>query len=526
MNVGRQAPLQDRGLDGPPARRLTPSPGSRLAWGAVVTGHRLRGRRRLRRHPAVRRIALAPPRVTSRGRHLSDRDAQTFVTARPRNDAPAIGGSRAQAPHQLRAARGDGRAHAGGDAPLRPRGHAAAGELRGAGARARTRSGRSPTPGSRSSTAACCDHAIKDLCRVYISRTVKCEFCGNQRSEKAIKAGLEEMQYDDLLNFEKSDRYDERQKAALSYAEAIAWGMPTPTKGFWARLHAHFSEPELVELGCCDRADLRPAELDPAARHRPPPVHGRHRRLDGARLPDRRGARREQGVPGLLGHRHLPLSPPRAALSAHERRPCGVLTRARLQVSYKRLHHRPGWGTSMTRTDLPELTVGWIGTGRMGAAMAARLGRAGVDLTVWNRTRGQGRAAGGRAAPRSPTTLAELPTATSSSRWCPRSADLEQVLLGDGGLLADPEHGAAASWSTARRSRPRRRRAMREACAERGRRLPRLAGQRQRQGRRGRQAEPGRAPVREEAYDRGRAAARTARPGTSPTSARARWPGW
>ena len=58
---------------------------------------------------------------------------------------------------------------------------------------------------------------------------MKCEFCGNQRSEKAIKAGLEEMQYDDLLNFEKSDKYDERQKAALSYAEAIAWGI-RPTR--------------------------------------------------------------------------------------------------------------------------------------------------------------------------------------------------------------------------------------------------------------------------------------------------------
>src|ERR1022692_703866 len=29
-----------------------------------------------------------------------------------------------------------------------------------------------------------CDHAIKELCRVYVSRTVKCEYCGNQRSEQ------------------------------------------------------------------------------------------------------------------------------------------------------------------------------------------------------------------------------------------------------------------------------------------------------------------------------------------------------
>src|SRR5579872_1419104 len=72
-----------------------------------------------------------------------------------------------------------------------------------------------------------CDHAIKELCRVYISRTVRCEYCGNQRSEQGRALGLREGQYDDLLNFEASDRYDERQKAALAYAEAIAWRLDT-----------------------------------------------------------------------------------------------------------------------------------------------------------------------------------------------------------------------------------------------------------------------------------------------------------
>ncbi|HZE34803.1 MAG TPA: carboxymuconolactone decarboxylase family protein [Actinoallomurus sp.] len=94
-----------------------------------------------------------------------------------------------------------------------------------------------------------CDHSIKELCRVYISRTVKCEFCGNQRSIKATTAGLREQQYDDLLNFESSTRYDERQKAALAYAEAIAWRLETDD-AFWERLHGHFTDAELVELGC------------------------------------------------------------------------------------------------------------------------------------------------------------------------------------------------------------------------------------------------------------------------------------
>lgn len=92
------------------------------------------------------------------------------------------------------------------------------------------------------------DHGIKELCRVYVSRSVKCEFCGNQRSMKAARAGLAEHDYDDLINFESSPRYDERQKAALSYAEAITWDLPVNDR-FWARLHAQFSEPELVEIG-------------------------------------------------------------------------------------------------------------------------------------------------------------------------------------------------------------------------------------------------------------------------------------
>ena len=44
-------------------------------------------------------------------------------------------------------------------------------------------------------------------------------------------------------------RYSDKQKAALAYAEAITWHLETDD-AFWERLHQHFSEPELVELGC------------------------------------------------------------------------------------------------------------------------------------------------------------------------------------------------------------------------------------------------------------------------------------
>lgn len=92
------------------------------------------------------------------------------------------------------------------------------------------------------------DHAIKELCRIYVSRSVKCEYCGNQRSMKAAKQGVVEDDYLDLLNFEKSTHYSDGQKAALAWAEAITWDLPTDDK-LWARLRAHFTEPELVEIG-------------------------------------------------------------------------------------------------------------------------------------------------------------------------------------------------------------------------------------------------------------------------------------
>ncbi len=92
------------------------------------------------------------------------------------------------------------------------------------------------------------DHSIKELCRVYVSHSVKCEYCGNQRSIKSRKAGVVEEDYKDLLNFEKSTRYNDRQKAALAYAEAITWDLEAGD-ALWDRLHKHFTEPELVELG-------------------------------------------------------------------------------------------------------------------------------------------------------------------------------------------------------------------------------------------------------------------------------------
>ena len=144
------------------------------------------------------------------------------------------------------------------------------------------------------------DHSIKELCRVYVSRSVLCEFCGNQRSIKAAKAGTVEDDYMDLINFESSTRYSEKQKAALAYAEMITWDLP-PTDEVWARLHKHFSEPELVEIGYFIALTMGQQRWLRTLEHRAPPGSRRHRRLDGAGLRDAGRAEDLQGAGRLLG---------------------------------------------------------------------------------------------------------------------------------------------------------------------------------------------------------------------------------
>ncbi len=93
------------------------------------------------------------------------------------------------------------------------------------------------------------DHSIKELCRLYISKSVECEYCGGQRSVTAQLQGTTERQVDEILDFERSDRFDARERAALEWAMAIAWDPSLAAGDLWERLHEHFTEPQLVELG-------------------------------------------------------------------------------------------------------------------------------------------------------------------------------------------------------------------------------------------------------------------------------------
>jgi hypothetical protein len=98
---------------------------------------------------------------------------------------------------------------------------------------------------------------IIGLCCGYVSRSVKCEYCGNQRSERP-GAGLTECATNPQLR--EVNASGSARKAALAYAEAMPGASSQPT--LWWPMR--FSNPSL-SAGLLHRADDGSAELAPAA---------------------------------------------------------------------------------------------------------------------------------------------------------------------------------------------------------------------------------------------------------------------
>ena len=101
------------------------------------------------------------------------------------------------------------------------------------------------------------------------------------------------------------------------------------------------------------------------------------------------------------------------------------------------------------------LTLGWLGTGRMGSIMARRLLDAGHDLTVWNRTRAKAEPladAGATVVDR----ISDLAPCDLVFVMVSTPADLEDVVTGADGLLsATPRRPGSSSTAQAWAPTPR-----------------------------------------------------------------------
>ena len=89
---------------------------------------------------------------------------------------------------------------------------------------------------------------LRSLVSVRVSQINWCAFCVDINSANVLKRGVEQAKLTELATFETSTRFSEREKAALSYAEAMTYSENQTTAMHFERLRAEFDDDAIVEL--------------------------------------------------------------------------------------------------------------------------------------------------------------------------------------------------------------------------------------------------------------------------------------
>lgn len=90
--------------------------------------------------------------------------------------------------------------------------------------------------------------ALRTLVTVRVSQINSCPFCVDINSATALKRNISDEKLSLLSSFERGNLYTEREKAALSYAEAVTYTDRQPTDDHFRRLRAHFDDDAIIEL--------------------------------------------------------------------------------------------------------------------------------------------------------------------------------------------------------------------------------------------------------------------------------------
>ena len=94
-------------------------------------------------------------------------------------------------------------------------------------------------------------HALKELCRIYISIDHECGYCSTVRSTKGAAEGVTEEKVAALMHFEASDLFSEKEKIALTYAKKFKTSVAEiDNDEVYNSLKRHLQTKKLLNLGC------------------------------------------------------------------------------------------------------------------------------------------------------------------------------------------------------------------------------------------------------------------------------------
>jgi len=89
---------------------------------------------------------------------------------------------------------------------------------------------------------------LRSLITVRVSQINWCAFCVDINSATVLRRGADRQKLDELAAFEQSAVFEESEKAALAYAEAMTHSEQRPTGAHFERLRRHFDDDAIIEL--------------------------------------------------------------------------------------------------------------------------------------------------------------------------------------------------------------------------------------------------------------------------------------
>ncbi len=98
--------------------------------------------------------------------------------------------------------------------------------------------------------------AEREAARMKIAQLNACHACSTFRAPSVTAAGVGDDLYAHLDDYESYEGYTERQRLAVEYAARFATDHGSIDDDLFARLHAAFSGPEILDLTMCVAAYL------------------------------------------------------------------------------------------------------------------------------------------------------------------------------------------------------------------------------------------------------------------------------
>jgi len=92
------------------------------------------------------------------------------------------------------------------------------------------------------------DPALRTLVTVRVSQINHCAFCVDINSATALKRGLSEEKLAAVAGFSNSAHFDDRERAALAYTEAMTFTDTQPDAANFEALRQYYDDDGIVEL--------------------------------------------------------------------------------------------------------------------------------------------------------------------------------------------------------------------------------------------------------------------------------------